>query len=229
MKQLLAKGSGSIYQICKAFRKDPVGLLHNTEFTILEWYRIGFSLEELMTDVVGMINQVFSKRPVQLVSYSQAFKQHLDIDPFSMSADDLASFAKNHVDIDGEAYSKDFWLDLLLTHFIEPNLGKDNYTFLTEYPASQAALAQTKKNAEGFVVAERFELYIEGVEIANGYLELTNPTSYRERFKADNLQRRSMGLPEVAIDEELLDDLLLGFPECSGVALGIDRLLAVLN
>ena len=225
MKKLLAKGSGSIYQICKAFREDPVGKLHNTEFTMLEWYREGFSLTQLMDDVAQLATALMGDIDVETISYRQAFKTYLDIDVFTLPTEQLAAFARSKIDIDSSESDRDFWLDLLLSHFVEKELGRGRLTFVVDYPRSQAALAKLTNDVNGNCVAKRFELYIDGVEIANGYQELTDAQSYRERFLQDNILRRQRGLAEVPIDDDFLQSIEAGLPECAGVALGLDRLL----
>lgn len=225
MKQLLALGSGSIYQICKAFRQDPAGRLHNIEFTILEWYRTDYSLDDLVDDVASVVKKVGIQREKEVVTYQQLFQQYLDIDPLMISPEEIAVIARQKVDIDAESDDRDFWLDLLLTHCIEPSLGQNRLTFVTGYPESQAALAQLKKDRYGNNIAERFELYIDGIEIANGYKELTDVQAYRERFTADNKKRKKLQLPQVEMDQEFLQSMEAGLPACSGVALGVDRLI----
>ncbi len=227
MKALLAKGSGSIYQVCKAFRKDPVGRLHNIEFTMLEWYRVGFTLHELISDVVALVNAAGINREAEIVSYRQAFLEYIGIDPLGIAVDELQAFAKRRIDIEASSADRDFWLDLLLTHFIEPHLGKGKLTFIVDYPPSQAALAKIKRDEQCSEVAERFELYIDGVEIANGYRELTDVAGYRQRFKQDNSTRLRNDLPAREYDSNFLEAIQGGIPECAGVALGVDRLMLI--
>jgi len=227
MKQLLAMDSGSIYQICKAFRQDPVGRLHNIEFTMLEWYRIDYSLEELVDDVASVVEEAGIHREKEVVTYQQLFMQYLGIDPLAIDLEEITEIARQKIDIDAESDDRDFWLDLLLTHCIEPNLGKNRFTFVTGYPESQAALAQLKKDRSGNNVAERFELYIDGMEIANAYSELIDAQVYRQRFAEDNRKRKKLELPVVETDKEFLQSIETGLPACSGVAMGVDRLLLV--
>lgn len=227
MKQLLAMGSGSIYQICKAFRQDPAGRLHNIEFTMLEWYRTGYSLDDLVDDVTSLVATAGISREKEVCTYQQLFQRYLDIDPLTISPEAIADIARQKIDIDAESDDRDFWLDLLLTHCIEPNLGRNKLTFVTGYPESQAALAQLKKDRSGNNIAERFELYIDGIEIANGYNELTDAQVYRERFIADNEKRTERQLPQIEMDQEFLQSIVTGLPACSGVAMGLDRLILV--
>lgn len=227
MKRLLAAGSGPIYQICKTFRDGESGKRHNPEFTMLEWYRPGFDLEALMTEVADLVQTTCGVSEISSITYEDAFLHYLDIDPFGISEQDLASKAQRIANYDGPLLARDDYLNMLLGMVIEPELGKSGPCFLTEYPASQASLAQTKLNARGYLVAERFELYINGLEIANGYFELTDPQEQRRRFESDNHARKEMALPEIPLDENLLAALEYGMPSCAGVALGLDRLLMI--
>ena len=231
MKRLLAAGSGPIYQLCKVFRNGERGRLHNPEFTLLEWYRPGFDHHALM-DEMSLLLQSLSPQPLteERLSYAEAFQRYLQVDPHIASAKQLRSYAIEQGIAGAEGLSlegRDAWLDLLLTHCIEPHLGVDGICFLYDYPASQAALSRIRPGEPP--VAERFELYMGGVELANGFHELTDGDEQRERFQQDNRRRRSQGLPEVPMDEYLLTALAAGMPRCAGVALGVDRLLMVLQ
>ena len=227
MKQLLANGSGSIFQICKAFRDDPSGRLHHFEFTMLEWYRLGFEMYQLIEDVGNIASLAVGEKPQEIISYREAFVRYADIDPFTASLAQLREKSRALFDIQMHDENRDVWLDLLHTHLIEPNLGCDRLTFLVDYPASQAALATTKKDSDGFEVAERFELYINGVEIANGYHELIDLNVHKSRHENNNALRKSLGKRKMLDDEYLLGALRKGIPQCAGVALGLDRLLMV--
>jgi lysyl-tRNA synthetase class 2 len=227
MKRLLAAGSGPIYQICKVFRQGELGRRHNPEFTLLEWYRPGFDHHRLMHDVAGLVNcLVETPLPVEKISYADAFQRQLQIDPHQASKAELQACAVDQA-IPGaddlHLESRDGWLDLLLSHLIEPNLGQSGMTFLYDYPATQAALAIVRQDSPP--VAERFELYLSGTEIANGFHELLDSDEQRRRFSEENRRRGELGLPQVKMDESLLDALAAGMPQCAGVALGIDRLL----
>ncbi|MEN8177872.1 MAG: EF-P lysine aminoacylase EpmA [Pseudomonadota bacterium] len=227
MKRLLAAGAGPIYQICKVFRGGELGSKHNPEFTLLEWYRPGFDYHQLMDEVAELVNTLLpQKLEVQKLTYDELFQQHLHIDPHSTTLEQLRQCALD-VPIPGAAEldlsNTDAWLNLLLTHVIEPYLGPGLLTFVYDYPASQAALARIKGSTPP--VAERFELYIEGVEIANGFHELTDAKEQRNRFELENVTRIEQGYPEIPMDQHLLAALNAGFPECAGVALGVDRLL----
>lgn len=230
MKRLLAAGSGPIYQLGKVFRDGELGRLHNPEFTMLEWYRPGFSLDELMAEVAALVSFVAGQnRPLQRLSYRELFLEHLGLDPLQTGVAQLEALARSlGIDLMAETMDKDAWLDLLLSHLLQPLLGQGALSFVQDYPPSQAALAQLRDTPHG-PVAERFELYMEGIEIANGYAELTNAAEQRQRFMHDLERRRRQGLPEPRMDEHFLAALEAGLPQCSGVALGVDRLLMVLQ
>lgn len=224
MKRLLAAGSGPIYQLGKAFRAAEVGRRHNPEFTLLEWYRPGFSLEELIEEVAELVVAVLGRRAWRVFSYRELFQSALGLDPFTASLETLQRCARERVDTGSLEGGRDLWLDLLLTHAVEPWLAGQGVCFVTDYPASQAALAQLRER-DGHWVGERFELYVDGLELANGYHELADAAEQRQRFLEDNCRRREAGLPEYPLDEHLLEALGSGLPDCSGVALGVDRLL----
>jgi lysyl-tRNA synthetase class 2 len=227
MKRLLAAGSGPIYQICKVFRDDECGRLHHPEFSLLEWYRPGWDPRRLMDEVAALTRVALQRptMPVERIAYRELFLQRLHLDPWSATVEDLrgAALAAGIADAASLDLDADAWLDLLLTHCLEAGLGRDGMTFLVDYPPSQAALARIRPGT--IPVAERFELYLEGVELANGFQELTDAAEQRARFQADLAQRRRRGQPEPPLDERLLAALAAGMPECSGVALGLDRLL----
>ncbi len=228
MKRLLAAGSGPIYQVCKVFRNGEAGRLHNPEFTLLEWYRPGFDHLRLMDEVEALVRHALAPwcelGAGERLSYRDAFLRHAGLDPHAADCTQLAACAAVHGIHPPEAdLNLDGWRDLLLTHVIEPQLGRGGPMFLYDYPASQAALARIHPGAPA--LAERFELYIEGVELANGYHELGDENAQRARFTADLTVRRAAGQHEVPIDERLLGALTHGLPDCAGVALGVDRLL----
>ena len=228
MKRLLASGAGPIYQIAKCFRDGERGKRHNPEFTMLEWYRPGFSLQDLMDEVAELLCLVTSLPTPEKITYQQAFQRYLNIDPHRESDETLSKLAKEKTGICGGDLSRDDCLDLLLTHCIEPELGCDVPVFMTEYPASQASLAKVKEQ-NGVLLAQRFELYVRGLELANGYDELVDADEQLQRFEADNSARKAHGLPEIPIDFNLVEALKSGLPECSGVALGLDRLQMVIQ
>lgn len=227
MKRLLAAGSGPIFQICKVFRAGERGRLHNPEFTLLEWYRPGFDHHALMDELEALVCQVsgYSRR-AQRMSYRELFFAHLGIDAHRADVDVLRQRALT-AGIGGAAQldlgGRDAWLDLLLTHCIEPRLRGRGMVLVYDYPASQAALARVRPGDPA--LAERFELYLDGIELANGFHELTDAGEQRRRFVEDLARRDALDLPRVPMDERLLAALEAGLPGCSGVALGVDRLL----
>lgn len=226
MKRLLAAGSGPIYQIARVFRDDERSRLHSPEFTLLEWYRPAFDHHALMREVSELLAAVLGTPPGESVSYRQVFETHLGLDPHTASTRDLARAAEDAqiVAVGLGDEDRDGWLQLLMSFVIEPNLGRGRPSLVDDYPASQAALARIVQRGE-VEVAERFEAYVEGIELANGYHELIDPIEQRRRFELDLAARRRAGLPSVPIDEHLLAALEAGLPPCAGVALGIDRLV----
>ncbi|WP_066802276.1 EF-P lysine aminoacylase EpmA [Moraxella oblonga] len=227
MKRVLADYQIPIYQICQVFRDNEKGHKHNIEFTMLEWYRPNFNLNELANELNELIGVTLNKHlPFKTYRYAQAFLDFLSIHPFSTDIHTLQHTAITHgISLDmGD--DKQGWLDLLFSHLIEPNLGFDLPTLITDYPPATASLAKIEKDNDGFDVAKRFELYINGIEIANAYDELANGDELLKRFQHDNKTRQNLGLPMMPIDMDLIhacDDL----PNCSGIALGIDRLFMV--
>lgn len=230
MKRLLASGSGPIYQICKVFRDDEHGRKHNSEFTMLEWYRLGFTLKDLMFEVTDLLNVVLQQRFGEvrptILSYKHAFMDRLDLNPLQASTKELQDAARRvglNLDLGGDRLG---YIDLLFSHMVEPSLGFDTPVFLTDFPPELASLAKTRTDEDGELVAARFELYINGLELANAYDELMDATVLRSRFEADNQERAKLGLSVMPIDEYLLA-ALPNMPECSGIALGLDRLLMI--
>ncbi|HLD13168.1 MAG TPA: EF-P lysine aminoacylase EpmA [Burkholderiales bacterium] len=230
MKRLLAAGSGSIYQICNVFRDGEAGRLHNPEFTMLEWYRVGFDYHQLMDETAALIVDALAgsrtlEAPEKL-TYAHAFERHCGINPHTANSAVLAAIVKSKaipVHTAPEREEVDTLRDLLLTHVVEPQLGRGRVTLLYDYPASQAALARIRPDTPP--VAERFEAYLDGIELANGFHELLDAGEQRARFARDLAKRKQQGLPAVPMDERLLAALEHGLPECSGVALGFDRLV----
>lgn len=222
MKRLLAAHGEAIFQLARAFRDGEAGARHNPEFTLLEWYRPGFSLHALMDEVADLVGECLEPREEARYSYRELFRAQLQLDPMTATDAQIETVARAHVDVGALSGERDLWLDLLLSHVIEPQL--QGLCFVFDYPASQAALARIER-VDGVDVARRFELYVDGVELANGYHELTDPAEQRRRFEADNTRRLARGLPERALDERLLAALEHGLPDCCGVALGVDRLL----
>jgi len=232
MKRLLAAGSGDIYQICHVVRGFECGRLHNPEFTLIEWYRIGFSLTGLMDEVEALVRALLGARAPatsERISYRDAFLRELGLDPLNAPETALAQAAQP-LALGGAAatsataggMSRDDWLELLMGSIVGPRLGRGTFTFVHSYPASQAALARLDPADPR--VARRFELYCAGIELANGFHELASAAEQRARFEADNAERRRLGWPVSALDERLL--AALGeLPDCAGVALGFDRTL----
>ncbi|WP_104202120.1 EF-P lysine aminoacylase EpmA [Billgrantia saliphila] len=228
MKRLLAAGSGPVFQLARSFRDGEVGRRHNIEFTMLEWYRPGYSLEALIAETTALIHVVLGRDPGPLRQrrYRELFREVLGFDPFGVELDTLRRIAGVRGGLDMGAAERDDCLDLLMSLVVEPELGRDGLDVVVDYPASQAALARRHRDPEdGEWVASRFEVYLEGVELANGYDELTDAEEQRQRFDEDNVARRRLGLPEVDVDRRLLAALAHGMPAGSGVALGIDRLI----
>lgn len=226
MKRMLAAGSGPVYQIAKAFRDGEVGRRHNPEFTLLEWYRPGYDHHQLMAELAELVLACCGSRPVTYTSYRELFVQHLALDPLVAATAELEARVRAELDVGELVADRDIWLDLLMSHIIEPRLPSGGLAFIYDYPPTQASLARLGKS-DGEVVAHRFELYIDGIELANGYWELTDAQEQRQRFLADNARRRERDLPEYPIDEYLLSALEAGMPDCAGVAMGLDRLLMV--
>ena len=228
MKRLLAAGSGPIYALGKVFRADERGRKHNPEFSLLEWYRPGWDEHQLMLEVSDLLGELIPGLSVTKLSYRDWFQNNLGLDPHRASAGDLETLARERIEIHTPAQDRDFWLDLLVTHKLEACLPK-GLTFIHDYPASQAALARLDRDAHGQTVARRFEAYLGGMELANGYWELTNAEEQRRRFEADSKRRRTLGLKAHPGDSRLLGALAHGLPESAGVALGVDRLLMCLT
>jgi len=220
MKRLLCAGSGDIWQLCKVFRRGEAGQRHNPEFTMLEWYRLDWSLSQLMDEVRDLVRAVFASCWAELpeirLSYAEALSQYAGISVHTASDQDIAQLGRkaagNDLDLD-----RDGWLDIIMSHLVEPALPKDTLVFIDKFPASQAALAKVAADDDGHAVAQRFELFFNGTELANGYHELTDALEQRRRF-----EKEAQGRP---LDERLLAAMVSGLPECSGVAMGIDRLL----
>ena len=227
MKRLLAAGSGAIYQFAKAFRNEESGRHHNPEFTMLEWYRPGFDEFDLMSEIDELMQLILDCEKAVFVSYQQVFIDILGLDPLNTTLSELKELAKQkgYTDIAERETQQDTLLQLLFCMEIEPKIGIDAPCFVYHFPASQAALARLHPQDKR--VAGRFELYYKGMELANGFNELTDEKEQATRFEEDNLQRAKMGLPQVEIDARFLAALNHGLPQCAGVALGIDRLIMI--
>ena len=226
LKRLLASGSGDIYELGRVFRGGEAGRMHNPEFTMLEWYRKGFSHHRLMDEVTDLVRRCgrgkFDHWPVQKLSYRQLFLHHAGLDPNDADVSALAERAQES-GINELELTRRQWLDLLLSVVIQPALPENCLTYVHDFPADQAALARVRRDNPP--VAERFELYLSRTELANGYQELTDAAEQARRFEADNRRRESRGQPVYQADHNLVKALEHGLPECAGVALGVDRLL----
>ncbi len=225
MKRLLCAGSGAIYQICKSFRNEEAGRFHNPEFTMLEWYRPDFDHFQLMDEIDELMQHVLACEKAERCTYQAAFARVLDCDPLTASLEQLKTLASKQgfKEISEHEKDKDTLLMLLFSQVVEPTIGQQRPCLVYDFPASQAALA--KISATNPLVAERFELYFKGMELANGFNELTDPHEQQQRFEKDNQIRQKNGLQPMPIDQHLIAALQHGLPACSGVALGIDRLV----
>lgn len=229
MKRLLAGGSGNIYQITRAFRSAEAGGLHNPEFTILEWYRLGMDHYALMQEVDALLSQLLEGRlqkQADILSYQQVFLDHLDLDPLSCETQALQEKAEVLGIMPDAALDRDGLLDLLMSLVIVPDLPPLQLTFVHAWPASQASLARRLPEQQG--CAARFEVYCDGLELANGFWELSDAREQSQRFEADNRRRLALGLPEVSADAYLLSAMQSGLPDCAGVAMGLDRVLMLI-
>ena len=231
MKRLLAAGSGSIYQICKAFRNGEAGRYHNPEFTLLEWYRVGFSLSQLMDEVDELISQLFAGRlkPSQRHTYQALFEQHTGLDPLAFSYPDYCAYANANGLPEAAAlcgHDHALWLDFLFSHQVQPHLGNNALCLVHNYPACQSSLARLSQDQPN--TTERVELFINGIELGNGYFELSDALEQESRFDREIKVREQLGLPTPAKDKRLIAALDAGLPDCAGIAIGLDRLLMVL-
>ena len=231
MKRLLAAGTGDIYQISKAFRQGEAGRHHNPEFTLLEWYRVGWDHAALIREVAELLGAVLGAMGWQVWPYRALFTELLDIDPLAVGdpgavPESWLSVARSRLGDVPQDLDRDAFLDLLMSHCVEPTIGDWGVVFVTDFPPSQAALAR-KTQVAGHTVAARFECYVQGRELANGYWEQSDASSLAQQLEGDNLRRRHRQLPERPIDQRLLAAHEHGLPECAGVALGVDRLLAL--
>ncbi|RXJ68697.1 elongation factor P lysine(34) lysyltransferase [Veronia nyctiphanis] len=229
MKRLLAAGSGPIYQICKSFRNEEAGRNHNPEFTMLEWYRPSFDHHALMDEMDALLQRVLSVGKAERMTYQQAFLNVLSVCPLAAPLAQLREAASELglADIASHEEDRDTLLQLLFSVGVEPHIGLSVPAFVYDFPASQAALARICEHDER--VAARFEVYFKGVELANGFYELDDADEQLARFERDNEKRETMGLSPQPIDHHLIEALASGFPDCAGVALGIDRLVMLAN
>lgn len=227
MKRMLAAGVGDIFQIARVFRGGESGRHHNPEFTMLEWYRLEFDHWRLMDEVEELVRALLpSIAPIPRIAYSDLFEQALGLDPVAADQAQLEDAARRQgIEVDTKLTTRE-WLDLLFDRCIGPELA-GNAFFVHGFPAAQAALARL--DPDDRTLARRFELIVDGMEIANGFHELSDPLEQRRRFDAELRERRSAGSPEVPMDEKLLSALDAGLPDCSGVAMGLDRLLMLMT
>ncbi len=233
MKRLLAAGVGDCWQVGPVFRDGESGRLHNPEFTMIEWYRTGFDVAKLQHDVDQLLRAALAGlrelAPARCLSYREALLATCGLDWRGADRAGIAAVLAAHGITPGGAadWDRDTWLDLLMGTVVGPRLGHDAPTFVRDYPASQAALARLRDDGDGWPVGERFELYVDGIELANGFHELCDPVEQRQRFERDLQQRQQRGAPLPPLDERLLAALAAGLPDCAGVALGFDRLVMV--
>jgi len=234
MKRLLAAGSGSIYQICKAFRNGESGRFHNPEFTMLEWYRVGFDLQQLMDEVAELITEIleprFPKKRIEKISYSDLFTRMTGLNPLIFSLADYQAYARAQgfpeaCELCGDDHA--VWLDFIFSHKIQPDLGRESVCLVYGYPALLSSLART--NLENPALTDRFEVFVQGIELGNGFFELADSREQEQRFEQEQIERKAKGLAGVKKDQYLLAALKAGLPDCSGVAVGLDRLLMLLD
>jgi elongation factor P--(R)-beta-lysine ligase len=229
MKRLLAAGSGDIYQLCKVFRDAEHGRWHNPEFTLLEWYRLGFDEAALMAEVETLVALLLAPKrrldPAERLTYAEALRRYAGVDAHTAGDSELERAAADRGIECRAELDRDAKLDLLMGLVVGPKLGLERPCFICDYPASQASLARLKPGLPR--VAARFELYLDGIELANGFHELANPGEQRRRFDRDLAIRRARGQTQPPVDERLLAALEAGMPDCAGVALGFDRLVAI--
>jgi len=228
LKRLVAAGIGSCYELGRVFRNGEMGRMHNPEFSMLEWYRVGWTHHQLMDECAELVKEALRlagrSASVRETSFRHLYQEHLGLDPLTASEAELRG-PLAVFDIRADGLTRDDWLDLLMTHLIQPSFPDNRILLIYDYPKSQAALARIRQG--DVPVAERFELYLGPIELANGYHELNDAVEQRERFERDISQRRKRGTALPPVDERLLAALPM-LPDCSGVALGVDRLLAAM-
>jgi lysyl-tRNA synthetase class 2 len=224
MKRLLANGSGDLYYLGHVFRKGDIGHLHNPEFMMAEWYRIGLSFAEMIQETSDFLSLFLTNLPLRIVSYHEAFERYVGIDVVSADIEELRRTARLFSAADSEEWDRDTYVHFLLSHAIEPHLGQGEMTALIDYPPHEAALACVVEK-QGRNVAERFEIYHEGIELANGYHELADASELRRRFAEENEIRRLQNKETYLLDETFLEAMEKNFPDCCGVSVGFDRAL----
>lgn len=226
LKRALSSGIGDCYELGRVFRNGEFGRKHNPEFTMLEWYRVGWNHRQLIEECIELVQQIFALQEIGLqvvqLSYQDLFIRHVGLDPHSAMDDELCAAVQAITQINQDGLHRDDLLDLLLTHCIEPSFPERQLTVIYDFPASQCALAKIRDGSTP--VAERFELYLGGIELANGYHELTDAVEQKRRFQGDVELRQARGLPCPALDERLIASLH-HLPDCAGIAMGIDRLM----
>jgi len=228
MKRLLASGYGSVYQICKAFRHEEFGRHHNPEFTILEWYRLGFDQHDLIDEVDELLSAILKSTKAEKISYQEVFLKFVNTDPLTASFTELYNVIELHNKAEDwllDSKDCDLLLQFIFSEIIEKQIGLTAPCFVYNFPVAQASLA--KECPKDRRVAQRFECYFKGIELANGFNELTDANIQMARFEQDNQKRKLLGLPMKEIDKNFIDALMLGLPQCAGVALGIDRLMMI--
>ncbi|WP_295975546.1 EF-P lysine aminoacylase EpmA [uncultured Xanthomonas sp.] len=229
LKRLLAAGIGDCYELGRVFRNGEAGGRHNPEFSMLEWYRVGWDHRQLIEETVELVRTALAlvgrSATLQVLSYRELFLQGLGLDPFAAPLEALQQPLRE-IRIDADGLGRDDWLDLLMTHRLQPAFPADRLTVVHDWPASQCALARVRDGEPP--VAERFELYLGGYELANGYHELNDAAEQRRRFLRDHALRQARGAVLPPLDERLLQ-ALPALPDCAGVAVGVDRLLMAMR
>lgn len=233
MKRLLAAGSGSIYQICKAFRNGESGRFHNPEFTLLEWYRVGFTLPQLMDEIAELMAVLFNGhralKPTQRFSYQEIFKCYTGLNPLEFSYQDYCAYALENQLSDAVSicgYDHALWLDFIFSHKVQPRLGENSVCMVHGYPVCQSSLARI--NEYNSQITDRVEVFLNGIELGNGYYELTDAKEQERRFDQEIAIRQQRKYPVTVKNKHLVAALEAGLPECSGIAIGLDRLLMLL-
>jgi lysyl-tRNA synthetase class 2 len=228
LKRLIAAGIGDCYELGRVFRDGEAGVRHNPEFTMLEWYRVGWDHQRLVGETAELVRMALAltgrDARLERIAYRDLYRDRLGVDPFLAGEEELRN-ALGDVAVAPEGLGRDDWLDLLMTHRLQPGFDPGTLLSVHDWPAMQAALAMLRDTGEGFAVAERFELYLGPVELANGYHELLDAAEQRQRFERDLRVRVARGHVQPPIDERFLAALGDGLPRCAGVALGVDRLL----